>query len=114
MTDHDINKLLAEVAGVEVETHKDTGESWVVSEEHGFTHIWTPLTDHNQMALVEAGLLKRNIGYNISVVASGKDKGVPWVHVEIFDHPITHHGFNDGDKLRAFGEAVVKMEEGAQ
>jgi len=86
MTDHALEKLLADVAGVE-NIH------------------WTPLTDHNDMALVKAALPG---GYTISV-----QKGEwAYVKVELYDHPKVYVGRHEKDELRAFAEAVVQMQGG--
>ena len=69
MTDHQINKILAAVAGVDVWNHHDIRTSLDVWTD-GY-RLWTPLTDHNQMALVKAGLREQNVGHAIVDRGSG-------------------------------------------
>lgn len=58
LSDHDLNKLLAEVAGVEVLDDPPT-RLWMANGYGGCGAPWTPLTDHGYMALVKAGLRKQ-------------------------------------------------------
>lgn len=65
-TDRELERVLAEVAGVEVRERDGTWFKRVVfggvshgGVEHTGEHWmdeWTPLTDHNQMAMVKAGV----------------------------------------------------------
>jgi len=109
MNDHRLNALLAKVAGVELfETAKGCiwnvvppkdlppGELFIYEE-------WTPLTDHNQMALVKAALREQGWGYQI-------DAGIKGFAVWIINDDEYYSGEHK-DELAAFGNAVAKMTE---
>jgi len=127
MTDHELNKLLAEVAGVEVlertivdnqaplprttELGLPTKIAWLLPEEdQGSTRFreWTPLTDHNQMALVKAGLREQRWGYMVTVIPTHvtvnliKDGDSVWSPTVIF-------GMHPTDECRALADAVAQM-----
>jgi len=56
-SNHTLNTCLAEVAGVSIREGSLAGEIyWLVMVDGVEDGEWTPLTDHNQMALVKAGL----------------------------------------------------------
>lgn len=114
MTDHDLNKLLAETAGVKVfETGQNFNCIWNMQPdpdegEYFFAacETWTPLTDHNQMALVKAGLREQDISHSstwedLSYYVVCLDWVVGDESQEVFH--------KDTDELRAFAEAVAKM-----
>ena len=74
-TDHELNKLLADVAGVPIKEHWEDGpdgerEGWVYLKQRDARHEiwpwWEPLHDHNQMALVEEGLKKERYRFSVS------------------------------------------------
>lgn len=108
MIDHDINKLLAEVVGMGVIEHayEDNFVVWKTYCEGEKGCEWDPLHDHNQMALVKAGL---RCNYTISVDIT---PGVEFTKVLLFAGPHIHTGWDEGtDELRAFAKAVVAMKE---
>lgn len=61
---HDLNRVLAEVCGIEIFKEKSIFNitQWNTRERG----IWTPCTDHNQMALVKAKLREQKVMHNIS------------------------------------------------
>lgn len=67
MTDHELDKLLAEVAGVEVseETTLNGVTCWAIYNGDELEDVWTPRTDANDMELVKAGLRKKGYGYHV-------------------------------------------------
>jgi hypothetical protein len=99
--------VLAEVAGVEVCEYRET--LWIVPENDT---AWTPLTDHNQMALVKAGLVGEGYGlrivfYNTSHFYEATIRSWP------VDQTVSKFWTGiDKDELRAFAKAVVAMKEG--
>lgn len=107
MTDHELNKLLAEVAGVNVVGM--TSENlpvWacISDQDDKRFNVWTPLHNHHQMALVKAGLREQGFGYHVSYWSSDKT-----YRVEIFAHPQRFLGVTHHSELRAFAEAVAQM-----
>ena len=105
-SDHDINKLLADVAGVCI-VWSEISNGWYLPSYADIDRPeWTPLTNHDQMALVKAGL---QCNYSISVE---KTPGFESTKVLIFDHPHCHTGWVETfDELRAMGEAIYNMME---
>jgi len=120
--DHKLNKLLADVAGVGVLERTivvvegipipgiiggslPTKLAWVVPEEDcGSTrfHEWTPLTDHNQMALVKTALREQWYGYDIEW----------WLDEQHFECGIYKEdawAAVGADELYTFAAAVAKM-----
>lgn len=118
LSDHEINKVLAEVAGVDIDWYEQTGgEWWIVKIRHkGSNELgdrWEPLVNHNQFALVEAAL--REQGYDYVVDWCGWD-GKHEADIHYAAGPVTdcppHYIARHKDKLRAMAEAVVQMKEG--
>jgi hypothetical protein len=106
MTDHQINKILAAVAGVDVWNHHDIRTSLDVWTD-GY-RLWTPLTDHNQMALVKAGLREQNVGH--AIVDRGSFYHVTlWRLPSIEGDPLAVE--TGPDELRAFALAVWDMRQ---
>ena len=100
MTDHELNKLLADVAVVKI---------WECNQKNDWTTgyaIWTPLTDHNQMAQVKAALRALPDGpFNHTVHWGGS---IYYVTIHQYNSQKTWESFH-ADELRAFAEAVVNM-----
>lgn len=107
-TSHDLNKCLADVAGVECE-EVDSDDCplslWVVEyDKLRLKQQWTPTTDHNQMALVKAALREQGYRYEIEwewgrshkVTIRDKNEDV----INIYRNP---------DELMAFALAVWEM-----
>ena len=122
MTDHELNKLLAEVAGVSL--YKiNHGDPWLVAEDavdpitNDWTlglvsgKPWTPLTDHNQMALVKAALKEQGYDYGSDYFHKYQDFH-GYIYKEqgdTFDPPILFIRGHGTDELRAFAMAVAQM-----
>ena len=116
MTDHELNILLAEVAKLipEVVEHPRGGNCTVyvdnVHEEVTAKDDWTPLIDHNQMALVRAGL--REKGYVFGSYWWG-DEYTAFVGQPSRLHPLEYkwrrEAKNKTQELRAFALAVAQM-----
>jgi len=74
------------------------------------TRVWTPLTDHNQMALVKAGLRDQKIEY----LSEWDDwDQLHEVRLYRFSKPDDNQVYMAAhpDELRAFALAVAKMKE---
>ena len=116
MTDREINKVLAEVTGVVTWAPMFTAVpgrllcQWEDPVVGGHTGIWNPLTDHNQMALVKAGL--REKGYVFGSYWWG-DEYAAFVGQPSRLHPLEYkwrrEAKNKTQELRAFAEAVAQM-----
>ena len=109
MTDDELNKLLADVAGVKVAWVEETANwhaHWQVEHQGELCEEWNPLEDHNQIAQVKAGLREQRLDYDITwdsrahhcwISAVDDQRGLDYYHA-------THR-----DELRAFAEAIAKM-----
>ena len=114
-TDHELNKLLADVVGVEVVEEKlSDGKIWAIYNTEGsIDDVWVPLIDHNQMAQIKA-CLREKYGEILQI-----DSFVRWSRLKgCWHYTVTIHigmgTFNAEslkDELRAFALAVYKMEK---
>jgi hypothetical protein len=111
MTDHEMNKALAELIGVAVvETFSHRLDEWMLL----FTDellIWEPLADHNHMAQVEAWLRKKGYGYLIDYWPN-----TDTYQVTILELPTREVGHRsqeflgcDTDKLYAMAKAMILL-----
>ena len=110
MTDHDLNKLLAEVAGVDVRWNNSFHEQrWYEMTNDCIprctNRVWTPLTDANQMALVKAGLWANGLETQTTSDARG-------TYVWLIKNRVQEYFAEDPHELRAFALAVVAMQKG--
>jgi len=124
LSDHELNKFLADVIGQEVyekiynNATKPSGKdpTWIIKgsitmdpwRPDGVS--WEPVIDHSQMALIEEWVQRSLLGYRIQTVGSV-------IEVTLWNEQpqmgSAYQGFaRHRSKLRAFGEAVVKMKEG--
>ena len=109
MTDHELDKLLADVAGYTEENGTlfiDGEYIALISREHGHLR-WTPLTDHNQIYLVETGLSKKGFTIMLKFWAISGE-----YTVELDDHAGHIYCAGHKDKLRTIGLAVSQMKGG--
>ena len=113
MTDHELNTLLGDVADVET-IRSPSGTPMVPSttglgvEINGKYYTpWTPLTDHNQMALVKAALKEKGFSFTIKLWATSGE-----YTVELDDHAGHIYCAGHKDKLRTIGLAVSQMKGG--
>jgi len=104
------NKLLADVAGVET-IRSPSGTLMVPSttglgvEINGKYYTpWTPLTDHNQMALVKAALKEKGFSFTIKLWATSGE-----YTMELDDNAGHIYCAGHKDELMAIGLAVAKM-----
>ena len=112
MTDHELNTLLGDVAGVET-IRSPSGTPMVPSttglgvEINGKYYTpWTPLTDHNQMALVKAALKEQGFSITLKLWAISGE-----YTVELDDHAGHIYCAGHKDELMAIGLAVAKIKE---
>jgi len=127
MTDCELNKVLAEVAGVV--TWEDSAPRFTAVPGRllcqpgvgRHTGIWNPLTDHNQMALVKAGLRKQGWYYSQQYWHNTKFYEA-WLSREVRGYPMPSNGLGLSSRhfcigqstvseLRAFAEAVRDIRE---
>ncbi|MDP4933999.1 MAG: hypothetical protein NWR30_04755 [Salibacteraceae bacterium] len=108
MTDHQLNELLAKWAGYTA----DKGTLFIDGEymaliDPAHIHLrWTPLTDHNQMALVKAGLRKR--GYWVMIVISTRIVTANIMNKDDVPKSFSMHHENE---LRALALAIEQLGE---
>ena len=111
MTDRVINKVLAEVAGVTIRRSDYSSRTWLIAS--GGAGRWDALHDHNQMALVKAGLSKQGWSYSQQYWQNTKFYEA-WLNREVRGYPSSHHfciGQSTVSELRALAEAVRDMRE---
>ena len=107
MTDPELDKLLADVAGVVLQNGYAVGCGDIVFGE--FVE-WKPMLNHNQMSLVKAGLREQGYGYDETWWMDDKN-----FYVCIYDGEKGKHYKGEGaDELRAWAMAVAQMKEGTQ
>ena len=115
MIDCELNKMLAEVAGVV--TWEDSAPRFTAVPGRllcqpgvgRHTGIWNPLTDHNQMALVKAGLFVSHV--NISEVLINISGLYTCVNIWEKGQGISSWFAKAPDELRAIAIAIAKMRE---
>jgi hypothetical protein len=105
-TDHDLNKLLADVAGVNVceRRYDDDFAYWHLTCEGEVGDEWNPLEDANQMMVVKREM---SVEYLISFA---KEQYTVFLY-----HPKTKAFGNSShptEELRAVGLAIWAMERG--
>ena len=109
-TDHELNAVLARVAGVEIfKTKSIFGITQWETRERG---VWNPLHDANQMELVKATL--REMGVDYGYEYKHKDEHVAHIYINRghgYDPPILYRSSFGESELRAFALAVCAMEQ---
>jgi len=117
MTDHELNKLLADVVGLRwgycAETNEygyfiQSGDHISIIQSGDYISNWSPLTDHNQMAVVEAAMQAQGFDYSLALM-SGEFSACIWKrHSSGGPTGQTYKGYHSS-KLRAFAVAVAAM-----
>lgn len=117
---HELNRVMAEVCGMEVFIGKDGDKSvcdWgVLYFEEGATYIqhgntisfdaeeWSPCTDHNQMALVKEKLRGMGYFYSIQWLKRKHHRVAIWKTVD--DGEFLRYYQDHKSELIAFAQAV--------
>lgn len=115
-TDHELNEVLARVAGVEL-IEQATGPTnlswyyWVVDDEdewpEGEWVKWNPLHDANQIELVKCALRNKEIFYSMQYVPM---RGKHCYRLISADNMVITEK-EDSSELRAFALTVYEMEQ---
>ena len=112
-SDHDLNRVLADVAGETVKERftEDGSPFWIFYKDGEGIEIWEPMVDANQSMLAEQGLLKKGWGITVDMDPTLASAAKIYKLLPGKDYHTVFRGI-DPDKLRAFALAVYAMKQG--